>query len=250
MHLYKSKYLKIDKQGDLMVQQWTSDLLSVEDYKDELCKFKELFYKIKPKQLLWDNKCCKLEIPDSLDGWMGKEILVPIYKSGLKEMVLTVPEHTAVHLSIAKSLDKGSSILRPIYFLEREEAEMYTTFQKSVPEEAETIVNCTVDKNQALFDVNLKVFPNQLPKVLSALKQLELDRQFMAMHRKNYESLTNQELKIFKLIAQGCKNLEIAHKLFIEESSVKTHRKNIKQKLKIKTYLDIYLYAKCFSILP
>jgi DNA-binding CsgD family transcriptional regulator len=251
MEVYQSDYLKIEKRGNVMVQQWSNALLSVQDYKVELYKFLDLFHKIKPQHLLWDNKDCKLALPESLDDWMGTEVLLPIYKRGLKRLILTVPEHTEVHLSIVKSLDKASSILQPIYFLQREEADIYTNqCQKKLPEEVGTIIECTLNRDQALFDVNLKVPPNELPHVLGAIKQLEQDREFRATYLKNYESLTTQELKIFKLIAQGCTNLQVAHRLFIEESSVKTHRKNIKQKLRIKSYLDVYLYARCFSLLP
>ena len=43
--------------------------------------------------------------------------------------------------------------------------------------------------------------------------------------------LTNQEKKISKLIAYGFSEKEIASKLFIAESTVHTHTKNIRKKI-------------------
>lgn len=249
MYIYQSEYLKIAKQGDLMVQQWTSAPLSIEDYKGELLSFLQLFQKVTPKDLLWDNKNCQLLIPEALDQWMGEEILIPIYKRGLKRLIMTVPEQTSVHLSIVKSLEKAVSILQPVYFWEKDEAESYLRRSLSPSTHiVKTEIERVLEPGQPYFDVNLKVSPNDLPRILNAIEQIEHDKEFMLKHQKYYDLLTQQELKILKLIAQGYSNPQVGAILFIEECSVKTHRRNIKQKLKIKTSFDMYQYARSFSL--
>jgi DNA-binding CsgD family transcriptional regulator len=249
MQIYQSNYLGIEKQGGILVQKWTDSALSVEDYKSELLAFLLLFNQTKPKALIWDNRNCNLIIPEELNEWMGAEILVPIYKKGLKKLILTVPEKTSVHLSIINSLEKAKSILQPYYFTDVNEAEFYARGSDSIRlTEKKPIVNCQINADGTSFDLNVNVSPNDLPAVLSSIEQLQLDKQFIKDNQSNYESLTIQEAKIFKLIVLGNTNKQIGNLLFIEESSVKTHRKNIKLKLRINSFFDMYRYAKCFGI--
>ncbi|MEM7298731.1 MAG: response regulator transcription factor [Bacteroidota bacterium] len=47
-------------------------------------------------------------------------------------------------------------------------------------------------------------------------------------------NLSKQELRVLQLVNEGFSNLEIAERLFISESTVKTHLTNIFSKLKAK----------------
>jgi DNA-binding NarL/FixJ family response regulator len=57
------------------------------------------------------------------------------------------------------------------------------------------------------------------------------------------DGLTKREIEILKLLAQGCKNKEIANRLVISEKTVKTHLTNIFSKLKISDRLQAALYV-------
>ena len=57
------------------------------------------------------------------------------------------------------------------------------------------------------------------------------------------EDLSSREITIVKLIAQGLTNQEIADKLFLSKHTVITHRKNITNKLNIKTVSGLTVYA-------
>lgn len=56
-------------------------------------------------------------------------------------------------------------------------------------------------------------------------------------------NISERELEIIKLIAEGYINKEIADKLFISNHTVNTHRKNIMQKLGINNTAGIVLFA-------
>jgi DNA-binding NarL/FixJ family response regulator len=56
-------------------------------------------------------------------------------------------------------------------------------------------------------------------------------------------SLTERELEITKLFAQGYSYKEIAEKLFITARTVESHKKRIMQKLQIDTTADMVRYA-------
>ncbi|GLI35203.1 response regulator transcription factor [Desulforhabdus amnigena] len=56
--------------------------------------------------------------------------------------------------------------------------------------------------------------------------------------------LTDREIEVVKMIAQGARNTEIAERLFISESTVKRHLYNIFKKLNIESRTQLALYAK------
>ena len=55
--------------------------------------------------------------------------------------------------------------------------------------------------------------------------------------------LTDREIEVLSLVAQGKINKEIAEKLFIGTTTVITHRKNIQEKLGIKSVSSLTIYA-------
>jgi DNA-binding CsgD family transcriptional regulator len=248
MNIYKSNFLSIRKEDETLIQTWTDNKLDATDYQQELYNFMDLFYKIRPKKLLWDTKRCTLAIPAELDNWMGEKILIPIYKKGIRELIFTIPEDIAVHLSIVASLEKASEIIRPIYFLDFNEATLYPLHNSTASINTPTF-NCRLNTELNSFDVNLNVTPNDLPRLLHSINQIEIENQFLTQNKDRYNSLTMREIQIFKFIVVGKTNRQIGLELFIEESSVKTHRKRIKEKLNIKSNYDLYQYARCFHII-
>ncbi len=57
------------------------------------------------------------------------------------------------------------------------------------------------------------------------------------------EELTERELDVVRLLAQGCNNREIASRLFISEKTVKTHISNILGKLGLEHRTQLAIYA-------
>ena len=62
-------------------------------------------------------------------------------------------------------------------------------------------------------------------------------------------NLSNQELKVLQLIAEGKSNKEIANDLFIAETTVKTHVSNIFSKLNAKRRTEAMKIAQELSII-
>jgi DNA-binding NarL/FixJ family response regulator len=80
-------------------------------------------------------------------------------------------------------------------------------------------------------------------KVMDDLGEEKL---FAGAHKSREEipgRLTRQELKVIMLIASGFRNAEIGKKLFITESTVKTHINRIFRKIKAKNRLQAALWA-------
>jgi len=55
--------------------------------------------------------------------------------------------------------------------------------------------------------------------------------------------LTERELEVLRLVAQGITNREIADQLFIAENTVKNHVRNILEKLHLHSRMEAVLYA-------
>lgn len=58
-----------------------------------------------------------------------------------------------------------------------------------------------------------------------------------------FETLSKREKEIAMLVGEGLTNQEIGNSLFISEETVKTHRKNMKSKLSIKTNKDFFHFS-------
>ena len=62
--------------------------------------------------------------------------------------------------------------------------------------------------------------------------------------------LSKRELEILNLLAQGHSNQEIAAKLFISLSTVKTHIQNLFEKLEVKRRIQAIEKAKRLNLIP
>lgn len=62
--------------------------------------------------------------------------------------------------------------------------------------------------------------------------------------------LSKRELEILNLLAQGYSNQEIAEKLFVSLSTVKTHNQNLFEKLEVNRRIQAVEKAKSLSLIP
>ena len=58
-----------------------------------------------------------------------------------------------------------------------------------------------------------------------------------------YDTLSDREREVFRLLAEGFTNIEIAGRLFISPRTVETHRANLMKKLGLRTHTDLVLCA-------
>ena len=94
-------------------------------------------------------------------------------------------------------------------------------------------------------------FDADICQILSSDSQKELLDKFhdffFESGSRNFETgsamLSEREIDVLKAVALGLSNKEIAEKLFISINTVVTHRKNITEKLGIKTIAGLTVYA-------
>jgi DNA-binding NarL/FixJ family response regulator len=83
------------------------------------------------------------------------------------------------------------------------------------------------------------ISPSMASKLLSEFNNLARQAQQKVIAPK----LTDRELQVLKLVAQGMSNREAAEALFISENTVKNHVRNILEKLHLHSRMEAVVYA-------
>lgn len=71
---------------------------------------------------------------------------------------------------------------------------------------------------------------------------------FLRQNNPLFLTLTKREKEILKYIAMGLSSPEIGIKLFIAPATAETHRKNIKNKLRLKNNYDAVRFAQAYNL--
>ena len=100
------------------------------------------------------------------------------------------------------------------------------------------------NKDEGKFDEDAFLhYEDRQSKILDCLEGVKKDLERNKKVEKSDEPISAREKNILKHIALGLTNKEIADKLFISIHTVVTHRKNITQKLGIKSVSGLTVYA-------
>ncbi|HSD82472.1 MAG TPA: response regulator transcription factor [Anaerolineae bacterium] len=102
--------------------------------------------------------------------------------------------------------------------------------------------------------------PDQLPQAIRAVAQGEewlspriirlLTHSADGLGKTAFSELTDREIDVLRLIAQGYRNDQIAAELYISEFTVKNHTRSIFSKLNVKTRVEAALYALNHGLIP
>ena len=244
MKIYTSKNLTITHRDDMLIQEWITEDLCVEDFQTELKTYLSFYEKVRPKSVLWLQENFKLHIPPKLYSWIENDIVKRQYETGMQNLGFTVSADMMSHLSVMASFEKVQSVIQPNFFTDKNVAIDF--LEKELKYKNELAFKVSQEGGIARIDISLGL--NLLPKVVSTLKNIEKEQCFIYNNLKKMQSLTPREMQIFKLIVNGYASKEISGLLFIETSTVHTHRKKISKKLEIKRPVDWFLMAKAFDL--
>jgi len=95
-----------------------------------------------------------------------------------------------------------------------------------------------VDAIRAAYRGEARLHPDIARKLMEQVASRTLDAR-----QDRVEDLTERELQVVRLVAQGCSNREIANKLVISEKTVKTHISNILSKVHLEDRTQLAIYA-------
>lgn len=95
-----------------------------------------------------------------------------------------------------------------------------------------------VEAIRAAFRGEARLHPDVLRKLME-----QVAIQTSPVREPMVENLTERELDVVRLVAQGCSNHTIAEELVISEKTVKTHISNILSKLHLEDRTQLAIYA-------
>jgi len=97
------------------------------------------------------------------------------------------------------------------------------------------------DAIRAVVQGQSLISPSMASKLLSEFNTLA--RRAEEKQQVPAPRLTDRELEVLKLVAQGMSNREIAEELYISENTVKNHVRNILEKLHLHSRMEAVVYA-------
>jgi LuxR family maltose regulon positive regulatory protein len=94
------------------------------------------------------------------------------------------------------------------------------------------------------------IAPEYTGRLLSAFPDATPEAKPQQPHAELIEPLTDREIEVLQLIAEGLSNREVAQKLFLSLSTVKVHTSNIYGKLGVHSRTQAVAQARALGILP
>ncbi len=103
------------------------------------------------------------------------------------------------------------------------------------------------DNIRAIHGGEVLLAPSIAAKVVQQLSRLQ---QETSRREESLHVLTPREREVFYLASRGMKNSEIAAELYLSEKTIKTHLRNIYNKLDLTSKADLRLFAVRMGLTP
>lgn len=149
--------------------------------------------------------------------------------SGIEATRMIRSRHSDVKILMLTVSDEAEDLYESV----KAGANGYLLKEVSIEEVAEAVR--AVARGQSL------VSPSMTSKLLTEFNSLALRAE--ERRRSNEPRLTDRELEVLRLVAQGHSNREVAEALFIAENTVKNHVRNILEKLHLHSRMEAVVYA-------
>ncbi|RAJ82319.1 regulatory LuxR family protein [Chitinophaga dinghuensis] len=216
---------------------------TAEEYTAGIKNFHEIWYRVGPKHALWHNQNCQFVLTPELQAWTDQFLNVDAAQKGFDGRVAILVGDNMLHqLSLANMLEEGQAQLSTRFFAHVEEALPWLerkTVGKPVSAPAIRVKSLTPGQ----MELKLEIDSEALNEYIFLLNRMLKSSLFKMTHAENYQSLSTRERDVFQLIVRGYTNPMISRQLFISIDTVKTHRRNIMQKLHCRNVQELLQYA-------
>jgi LuxR family maltose regulon positive regulatory protein len=135
-----------------------------------------------------------------------------------------------------------------------------TTLEKALTlAEPEGYVRVFVDEGPAMARLLYEalsrgISPDYIRRLLAAFPDTEPEQtdptKFPAPESEWVEPLSEREIEVLQLVAEGLTNKEIATRLYLSLNTIKVHTRNINGKLGVKNRMQAAARARALGILP
>lgn len=96
------------------------------------------------------------------------------------------------------------------------------------------------DNIRSVYGGEVLLAPSVAAKVVQQLSQMQ---EQSGRRQETLQALTPREREVFYLASRGLKNAEIADELYLSEKTIKTHLRNIYNKLNLSSKAELRLFA-------
>lgn len=251
MILYESEFLQInfEKENDCFVQYWKKSPKCYSKLKEEFIEFIGLYEKYGPSKTLWLQQ--NFQLPINLDThlWIEENVNIPGVKHGNEKVAFVVGKDVLVHLSVMNYFEEDNSIIHPLHFATEKEARQWLNGKRDYSKNNTRI--------KILFEgvdeegnsiIKIKRPSQDITSTLLSIGHVIEENNFIKSNISKYSKLTKREKEIMVIFSKGFRQQEVADKLFISIETLRTHWKNIKKKLDIKSITDVSKYVNAFDM--
>jgi DNA-binding CsgD family transcriptional regulator len=249
--IHNSKHLKInyDKINSLFIQEWNHNSpLETKEFRGELLEFKKLFSVYKPQNILWlqEDFATNLSTVDQI--WIEENVNIDCFNLGLKKCAFVVGKDVIAQILVFNFFTEVPSCLSPKHFGGKNEALKWLIHDYLPPEfisnDFDIKFNGKTENGKSRFIIETS--SESTEATLKSFNRILKENAFTKENKEKFKALTNREKEVFYLYANGEVIKKIAENLFLSELTVRTHWRNTKKKLDIKSLSDITNYKNCF----
>lgn len=105
------------------------------------------------------------------------------------------------------------------------------------------------EDGKPLLAVGLALPIDAMHHVAAKAERLLQENNFLRRNYNKFNLLGNREKQVLRLTVMGKSAPEIAAELSIAETTVQTHRRNLKNKLQASTHFELSQYARAFDLI-
>lgn len=251
MKIYESDYLiiRFEKENDRFVQFWKTSPCSFEALKEEFIHYTELYRKHQPSQTLWLQQNFSLPLNKEMDLWIEDNVNIPCVEYGNEKVAFVVGKDILVHLSIMNSFEETDSVISPNHFASEKEARNWLD-ESRTPGENSSEIKILFEGIDAEGNsiIKIKRPSGDIVNTIKSFNNLIEENKFIKSNIDKYSRLTRREKEILVVFARGLKQQEVADELFISIQTLRTHWKNIKRKLEIRSLAEVVKYVQAFEM--
>jgi len=241
--------IHFEKETDSFVLFWKTSPETYDDLKKEFLIFTSFYKEYKPSNALWLQENFCLPLNAETNNWIEEHVNIPCVEYGNRKVAFVVGKDVLVHLSVMNSFKEAKSIISPLHFATETEARTWITETKPNPKinDKITILFEGVDEEGNSI-IKIKRPSSDISNTIRSFGTLIEENNFIKTNIAKFTKLTKREKEILVIFSKGMRQQEVADKLFISVQTLRTHWKNIKNKLGIKSLAEVIMYVKAFDM--
>ena len=251
MLIYESDFLivEFEKENDCFVQFWQKSPDCFEQLQKEFLEFTDLYKKYKPTKTLWLQQNFRLPLSLEMHEWVEENANKPCKEYGNEKVAFVVGKDVLAHLSVMSFFNDAKSVLSPVHFATEKEARQWLNEAKTIPKgksEIKILFEGVDEEGNSI--IKIKRSSSDITNTILSMNNLLEENNFIKSNLDKYSRLTNREKEVLVKFSKGLRQQEVADELFISVGTLRTHWKNIKHKLDIKSLAEVIKYVNAFDM--